>query len=76
MTERICKRCGSDLSESARFCARCGEVASVMSSAGFYAPETRPLAREEAEHTVPPHAALTEEMPIILISGKEHSDGN
>ena len=76
MEGRICRRCGGDLTEGARFCARCGEVAIVVSSAGSYAPETRPLARGEAERTVPPHAAPTEEMPAILMSRNESSDGD
>ena len=56
MKGRICRRCGGDLTEGARFCARCGEVAIAVNSAGMYMPETMPLAGGEAEQTVPPHA--------------------
>jgi hypothetical protein len=66
MKGRICKRCGGDLSQVARFCSRCGEIAIIVSSAGLYAPETRTFAKGEDEQTVPPHAAPTEEMPAIL----------
>ena len=74
MTERICRRCGGDLIEGARFCASCGKAAIVVSSDGLYATETRPLAMEETEQTVPPHAAPTEEMPAILMPRKESSE--
>ena len=74
MKGRICRRCGGDLTEGARFCARCGEVAIVVSSAGMYMPETTPLAGGEAEQTVPPHAAPTVEMPAILMPRNGSSD--
>lgn len=76
MTERICRRCGGALIKEARFCTRCGEAATAVRNAGLYTPETRPLAREETEQTVPPHAAPTEEMPAILKSRKESSDSD
>jgi hypothetical protein len=74
MTERICRICGGDLTEGARYCARCGEVAIVARSADVYSPEPRPLAGEETEQTVPPWSAPTVEMPVILKSGKGASD--
>jgi hypothetical protein len=74
MTRRICRRCDGDLTEGARVCARCGEVAIVERAAGLYTSETRPLANEEAEQTIPPHSAPTEEMPAILMSRMESSD--
>jgi hypothetical protein len=43
-------------------------------NAGMYPPETRTSARGEAERTVPPHAAPTEEMPVILKSRNGSSD--
>ena len=74
MTERICRRCGGDLIEGARFCARCGEAAIVVSSDGLHTLETRPFARDQTEQTVPPHAAPTEEMPAIRMPRKESSE--
>jgi len=71
MTERICRRCGGDLTKGARFCARCGEVVSVASSHRLHSPETVPLTKGEAEQTVHPHAAPTEEMPAILMVRQE-----
>jgi uncharacterized Zn finger protein (UPF0148 family) len=74
MTKRICRRCGGDLTEGATVCAICGEVAIVARSVDLYTPETTPLIREETEQTVPPHAAPTEEMPVVQMSRKEFSD--
>jgi uncharacterized Zn finger protein (UPF0148 family) len=71
MTERICRRCGGDLTKGARFCARCGEVVSVASSHSLHAPENVPLTEGEAEQTVPPQAAPAEEMPAILTVRQE-----
>jgi len=71
MAVRICRRCGRDLTEGARFCARCGEAASVASSPSLHALGTMPLTNGEAEQTVPPHAAPTEEMPAILMVQQE-----
>ena len=74
MTEGICRRCGSALTEGARFCVKCGEVAIVVSSAGPSTLETRPFAKEETEQTVPLHSAPTEKMPAILMPRMESSD--
>jgi hypothetical protein len=45
-----------------------------VSSAGLHSEETRPLAKEETEQTVPPHAAPTEKMPAMLMPRMESSD--
>ncbi len=71
MAKRICRRCGGDLTEGARFCARCGEAASVASSPSSHALETMPLAKGEADKTVTPHEAPTEEMPAIIMGRQE-----
>jgi hypothetical protein len=71
MAERICRRCGGNLNEGARFCTRCGEAASVASSPSSHAMETMPLTNGVAEQTVPPHAAPTEEIPAILMVRQE-----
>jgi len=71
MTERICGRCGDDMTKGARFCARCGEVASVASSHSLHELGNAPLTKGEAEQTVPPHAAPTEEMPAIIMVRQE-----
>jgi len=74
MTERICRRCGGDLTEEARFCSKCGEIANVARGAVLYTLETLPPAKEKTEQAVPPYAAPTEEMPAILKSRNESSD--
>jgi hypothetical protein len=74
MTKGICRRCGSALNDGARFCVKCGEVAIVVRSGVLYTPETIPLAKEETEQTVAPHAAPTEKMPAILMPRMESSD--
>jgi hypothetical protein len=74
MTEGFCRRCGCALTEGARFCVKCGEVAIVVSSAVLYTLETIPLAKEETEQTIPPHSAPTEKMPAMLMPRMEPSD--
>ncbi len=76
MTKRICRRCGSDLTKGARFCASCGAVAPRAEIANLYVPEPGLLCGNQTEQTVPPHAAVTEEMPAILTSRNAPSDGN
>ena len=71
MTERICRRCGGDLTKRAGVCARCDEVVSVASSHSLHALETVPLTKREAEQSFPTHAAPTEEMPAILMVRQE-----
>ena len=74
MTERICRRCGGDLTEEARFCSKCGEIAIVASGAVLITPETLPPAKDKTEQAVLPYAAPTEEMPAIPTSQNESSD--
>ena len=70
----ICKRCGSDLTKGERFCASCGAVAPHAETAKLYAPEPGLLCGKQTEQTVPPYAAVTEEMPAILTALKAPSD--
>src|SRR5215470_15577425 len=49
MTKRICRRCGSALTEGANFCTSCGANAPISETTAVYAPETRPLSRAETD---------------------------
>ena len=74
MTPRICRRCGSALTKVVGFCARCGQVSTAAEIANLYATETNP--GKQNEQTVPPHAAVTEEMPAIIVVPKPASDSD
>ncbi len=76
MTKMICSRCGSDLAKVTRYCATCGAVAPLAEIANLYAPEPGFLSGKQVEQTVPPHAAVTEEMPAILMARMAPSDDN
>ena len=72
----ICSRCGSDRTKGARNCESCGAVAPLAETANLYAPDPGNLCGKEIKQTVPPHAAVTEEMPAILTALKAPSDDN
>jgi predicted amidophosphoribosyltransferase len=76
MTKRSCNRCGSDLTNRSRFCASCGAIAPLAETANLDAPEPSPLCGKQTEQTIPPHAAVTEEMPAILTARKASCDND
>jgi hypothetical protein len=52
MAKRNCKRCGTALTEGAKFCTSCGASAPPPETSTAFAPETRPLPREQADPNI------------------------
>jgi len=62
MLKKICRQCGSALTEGARFCTNCGAMVGAE-TAGVISLETRPLSREQPDQTSPSNASATEALP-------------
>jgi len=62
MMKKICRQCGGALTEGARFCTSCGAITGRAETASVFAPETRPLPREQTDQVVPGNAGVTEEL--------------
>src|SRR5262245_4606035 len=74
MLKKICRQCGSALTEGARFCTNCGAMIGAE-TAGVISLETRPLSLEQLNQTAPGNASATEALPSkITAARKEPSD--
>ena len=75
MAKRICRRCGSALTDAARFCTSCGANAPLAETTAVNAPETRPFSREQADLIAQPNqgpAAGAKDIRITVISTPDY----
>ena len=70
MAKMSCIRCGSALTEGARFCTKCGATTIAAETADFNALKTRHLSEEQTDQKAPSHSAITEEFPSIQITAQ------